>query len=107
MVEAAHHTVETAKKKFKKNPKIVNFYVAPLQSFIPKEHYYDCVWIQWVALYLTDDDFIKFLQRCERSLLPNGVIVLKENMTGDAQFEVDNDDNSIMRSYRHYEELKK
>ena len=25
------------------------------------EEKYDCIWIQWVAIYLTDEDFIKFL----------------------------------------------
>tara|TARA_A100001015_G_scaffold155272_1_gene172321 strand:- start:244 stop:1095 length:852 start_codon:yes stop_codon:yes gene_type:complete len=72
-----------------------------LQDFIPNENEYDCIWIQWVVIYLTDDDFVLFLKRCVKSLKPNGFIVIKENvMSPNAvhNFLVDKDDSSVTRS---------
>ena len=34
-----------------------------LEDFSPSEACYDCVWIQWVIIYLSDYDFIKLLGR--------------------------------------------
>ena len=46
-------------------------------------------------------DFVLFLERCKKSLKPNGVIVIKENvMSQNAvhNFLVDKDDSSVTRS---------
>eukprot|EP00797_Seminavis_robusta_P014509 Sro2197_g318700.1 o-methyltransferase (258) ;mRNA; f:15623-16452 len=70
----------------------------------PSGRYYTIIWIQW----LTDDDVICFLNRCADSLLPNGkgVIVVKENTTGDGEtFVVDNDDVSVCRSLPYWLKL--
>ena len=34
-----------------------------LEDFSPSEACYDCVWIQWVIIYLSDYDFIRLLGR--------------------------------------------
>jgi len=39
-----------------------------LQQFVPEEGRYDLIWVQWVALYLHDDDFIAFLKRGTKGL---------------------------------------
>ncbi len=72
-----------------------------LQDFIPKENTYECIWIQWVVIYLTDNDFILFLKRCVNGLKTNGVIVIKENVMSPNSvhnFLVDKDDSSVTRS---------
>lgn len=44
----------------------------------------------------TDRDFIDFFARCKQNLLPNGVIVLKENNSANG-FVVDKTDSSVTR----------
>jgi protein N-terminal methyltransferase len=43
------------------------------------EENFDCFWLQWVLMFLTDDDCLALLQRCKEHLNPNGMIVVKEN----------------------------
>ena len=69
---------------------------------------YDCIWIQWCLCYLTDDDCFKFLAKARDSLEvctenPNkqGLLFVKENVAAD-EFIVDKDDNSIMRTEKHF-----
>jgi protein N-terminal methyltransferase len=40
---------------------------------------YDCIWIQWVLMFLTDDDAVALLTKCKDHLCENGLIVVKEN----------------------------
>lgn len=73
------------------------------------ERKYDCIWIQWVALYLTDKDLLSFFERARENLTVSeeldlitgtpktGLIFVKENISPD-RFLVDKDDNSIMRT---------
>ena len=60
--------------------RVKNFYVSGLESFIPEENKYDCIWFQWVLGYLKDDDLIKLFRRCKKALRPNGVCVMKDNV---------------------------
>ena len=41
---------------------------------------YDCIWLQWFLMYLTDDDLVEMLQRCAKNLKEDGIIVIKENV---------------------------
>ena len=68
-----------------------------LQDFHPEPETYDLVWIQWAALYLTDDDLVSFLKRIVASLRPGGVLCLKENIS-DEEFVLDREDRSVTRS---------
>lgn len=63
------------------------------------------IWIQWTAIYLTDADFVAFLKRCSDSLVPGGVIVLKENACTDETFVVDVEDASLTRSLPYWRHL--
>jgi protein N-terminal methyltransferase len=80
------------------------FYCAPLQEFEFEGAPYNCIWIQWVLLYLIDVDLIALLKRAKKALAPNGVIVIKENHTRSGFF-IDKSDNSITRSDSHFKSI--
>jgi protein N-terminal methyltransferase len=69
-----------------------------LQNWEPPKDSYTIIWIQWVLVYLTDTDIVKFLKRCIEALQPNGVICLKENTCDDELFVLDRVDASLTRS---------
>jgi len=81
------------------------FFAKELQDWEPPEKKYSIVWIQWVLCYLTDDDIVKFLQRCSESLVDGGIIVMKENTCADPAFVVDVDDASATRSIPYWLDL--
>jgi protein N-terminal methyltransferase len=81
--------------------------IAGVQNWIP-DRCYDAFWIQWVILYLTDDDAVSFLSRCRQNLKINGLIFIKDNLASndlkgkreEAQFF--QEDRSVCRAYSHY-----
>eukprot|EP01063_Lacrimia_lanifica_P000797 TRINITY_DN1039_c0_g3_i3.p1 TRINITY_DN1039_c0_g3~~TRINITY_DN1039_c0_g3_i3.p1 ORF type:complete len:251 (+),score=102.02 TRINITY_DN1039_c0_g3_i3:554-1306(+) len=75
-----------------------------VQTFDFKEATYDILILQWVGIYLTDADFVTFIQRALKSLRPNGIIFIKEN-TSSSGFIVDKDDSSLTRNDGHYRHL--
>lgn len=79
------------------------------------ERKYDCIWIQWVALYLTDQDLLDYLINSRNNLAesteigPNGknkcgLIFVKENVSRD-RFLIDKQDNSVMRTKEQFDAL--
>ncbi|KAL2020574.1 hypothetical protein VTK56DRAFT_8162 [Thermocarpiscus australiensis] len=59
---------------------------------------YDLIWIQWCVGHLTDEQLVRFLQRCKTSLNPDGgVIVVKENNSTSGTDEFDEVDSSVTR----------
>ena len=79
----------------------------PLQRFVPPEgSLYAAVWVQWVLIFLTDDDLVSFLSRCARALQPGGWILAKESVAREANgIYVDRSDASITRTDRHFRRL--
>ncbi|XP_045471270.1 N-terminal Xaa-Pro-Lys N-methyltransferase 1-B-like [Harmonia axyridis] len=77
--------------------KIGNLYSTGLQSFEPDERKYDVIWMQWVLGHLTDPDLMICLSKCKKALRPNGVIVVKENITSSGSEEWDKNDSSFTR----------
>ncbi|KAK9888924.1 hypothetical protein WA026_001144 [Henosepilachna vigintioctopunctata] len=77
--------------------KIGNFYCCGLQMFIPEPCKYDVIWVQWVLGHLTNFHLIKFLMMCRKGLKPNGVIIVKENVTSTDTVELDEKDSSYTR----------
>lgn len=73
------------------------FFLQGLQDFAPEQQRYDCIWLQWCLLYLTDDDLLALLQRCKDGLKPDGIVFVKENVCRQG-FIVDKEDNSLSRS---------
>ena len=84
---------------------------------------YDCVWIQWLLMYLTDDQIQSVLKKCVNSLSPSdsngksGLIFVKEVVVPDGccvkeQKDIklgvcvlNKKDYYIMRSRDHYEQI--
>eukprot|EP00301_Raphidiophrys_heterophryoidea_P001522 c10731_g1_i1.p1 GENE.c10731_g1_i1~~c10731_g1_i1.p1 ORF type:complete len:256 (+),score=46.82 c10731_g1_i1:48-770(+) len=75
-----------------------------LQDFQPKDVKYDCIWIQWVLNYLTDDDLKAVLARCRDALARSGVVVVKEN-TSSKGFILDRADMSVTRPDAHFRKI--
>ncbi|XP_028318747.1 N-terminal Xaa-Pro-Lys N-methyltransferase 1 [Gouania willdenowi] len=61
--------------------RVGNFFCSGLQEFVPEDGRYDVIWIQWVIGHLTDEHLVEFLRRCQKALRPNGLIVIKDNMS--------------------------
>ncbi|XP_071769546.1 N-terminal Xaa-Pro-Lys N-methyltransferase 2 [Centroberyx gerrardi] len=76
--------------------RIETYYCFNLQEFTPPSKKYDVIWMQWVACHLTDKDLMNFLIRCKKSLRPNGVIIMKDNMARQG-CKLDPIDSSIIR----------
>ncbi|XP_010870800.2 alpha N-terminal protein methyltransferase 1B isoform X1 [Esox lucius] len=76
--------------------RIETYYCYNLQELTPPKKKYDVIWMQWCACYLTDRDLMHFLMRCKRSLQPNGVIIIKDNMARKG-CKLDAIDSSIIR----------
>nr|CAG4650522.1 EOG090X0EJQ [Sida crystallina] len=75
------------------------FFHSGLQNFNPENGAYDVIWIQWVLGHLTDEDLVAFLKRCQSGLQPNGLVVIKENVTSSGEVEMDSTDSSVTRPY--------
>jgi protein N-terminal methyltransferase len=75
-----------------------------LETWHPAPGRYDCVWVQWCFLYLTDDDVVALLKRAVAGLKPRGMIVVKENVCQEG-FVVDRDDSSLTRSAAYLQGL--
>ncbi|CBZ52513.1 Methyltransferase like 11A, related [Neospora caninum Liverpool] len=91
--------------EFVASERLKEIFQQPLQDFSPTKKY-DCIWLQWCILYLTDADLVDLLKRCAGALEHGGVICVKENI-GEIGFEIDKQDNSIMRTDKHYRQLFK
>ncbi|KAJ8921081.1 hypothetical protein NQ315_015877 [Exocentrus adspersus] len=101
LVEQNPTFLEQAKRYMgAKLSRIGDFYTEGLQRFRPESKKYDVVWIQWVVGHLTDNDLIDFLVSCQDGLKPNGVIVVKENITSTDEVEMDRQDSSVTRPMR-------
>uniref|UniRef100_A0A1A7XAD1 protein N-terminal methyltransferase n=1 Tax=Iconisemion striatum TaxID=60296 RepID=A0A1A7XAD1_9TELE len=61
--------------------RVENYFCCGLQDFVPETGRYDVIWIQWVIGHLTDDHLVDFLRRCQKGLRPNGLVVIKDNVS--------------------------
>ncbi|KAJ6227290.1 alpha n-terminal protein methyltransferase 1-related [Anaeramoeba flamelloides] len=86
--------------------KLEQVFCCGLQNFDIPQNHYDLIWVQWVAMYLTDKDFIKFLNKCSLALKPGGVLIIKGN-TSSPKTLIDLDDHSICRTVKHFAEVFK
>lgn len=76
--------------------RVGNYFCCGLQDFVPESGRYDVIWIQWVIGHLTDDHLIDFLRRCQKALRPNGLIVIKDNVSYEGVIP-DEEDSSVCR----------
>ncbi|XP_053329024.1 N-terminal Xaa-Pro-Lys N-methyltransferase 1 [Spea bombifrons] len=97
MVDITDNFLSKAKNYLGEDAKrIGNFYCSGLQDFSPEPNRYDLIWVQWVIGHLTDDHLVAFLKRCKSGLRPNGIIIIKDNMTQEGSV-MDEVDSSICR----------
>ena len=98
--------IEEAKKFV---PFVKNFYNCGFQDF-KFEHKYDCIWLEWFLMYLTDKDLIESLMRCRRNLTVDkktgnsGLIIVKENIKASGCY-LDREDNSLIRSPMYFKAI--
>lgn len=104
LLEPVEHMLEKAKEELAGLP-TGEFILSSMEKADLPEGTYDLIMIQWAAIYLTDDDFVKFYAQCKRALTPTGYILFKENVASQDAFIVDKDDSSLTRCDRHYKAL--
>ncbi|CAD8147577.1 unnamed protein product [Paramecium octaurelia] len=98
LVEREAKFVNESKRKLSKFN--CQYYQMSVEEFEPQTHY-DCIWIQWISMYLTDQDFCNMLSKYKKS-----PIILKENISSQ-DYQYDEEDASITRSDRIYQNLIK
>ncbi|XP_035040334.1 N-terminal Xaa-Pro-Lys N-methyltransferase 1 [Hippoglossus stenolepis] len=82
LVDVTQEFLDKAKTYLEEDSKRVgNYFCSGLQDFVPESGRYDVIWIQWVIGHLTDDHLVDFLRRCQKALRPNGLIIIKDNMS--------------------------
>jgi len=82
LVDVTQEFLDKAKTYLGEESKRVgNYFCSGLQEFVPENGRYDVIWIQWVIGHLTDDHLVEFLRRCQKALRPNGLIVIKDNVS--------------------------
>ncbi|KAI3434454.1 hypothetical protein D9Q98_002531 [Chlorella vulgaris] len=105
LLDAARQSLSTrGARDWPRGHKAVNFYQAGIEQHELEQGRYDIIWLQWAALYLTDEDLIAFLRRSAAALKPGGMLFVKENVC-DKGFVVDNADASVTRSHQYYVQL--
>lgn len=97
LVEQDKKFLEKASENLKNCKQAGKLFCCGLQNFVPENAHYDVIWCQWVLGHLTDDHLVKFFQRCLVGLKPNGVLVVKENLTSGGDVEKDDEDSSVTR----------
>lgn len=97
IVEQDEHFANSVKEYVGNSSKLGTIYNQGLQEFNPQSMRYDVIWSQWVLGHLTNDDFVKFFERCSQALNKNGVIIVKENVTSSEDIDIDDVDSSVTR----------
>jgi protein N-terminal methyltransferase len=105
LIEPLPHMTAAARQRLPAE-RLGEIYETSLQK-AQLQHMYDLIIVQWVAIYLTDDDLAAFFASCKRHLNDGGIIFFKENCSSDNSFTVDKDDSSLTRSDPHYREIFK
>lgn len=104
LLEPLPHMLDQAKKELKGLP-VGEFILDSMETAKLPMSTYDLIAVQWCAIYLTDEDMVKFFSQCKAALTPNGFIFFKENCIGGHSFLVDKEDSSLTRTDEHYKRL--
>ena len=103
MVELNQNFIDDSKTFIGENfNRVDKQFCSGLQEFIPEVGRYDLIWSQWVLGHLTVEHLVTFFQRCQAGLAPNGIMVVKENVSGSTDTEFDDLDSSFTRSKESY-----
>lgn len=69
-----------------------------LEEWVPSDGVkYELVWTQWCVGHLTDEQLVQYLERCKSVLTPEGLIVVKENLSTSGVDVFDDVDSSVTR----------
>ncbi|KAI5704120.1 hypothetical protein M8J75_002187 [Diaphorina citri] len=101
LLEQSSKFIEQAKEEILKDcDKLDKCYNVGIQDFKPEDLNikYDVIWIQWVLMFILDEDIIKFLNLCKQILNKNGIIIIKDNVASGVKNEYDDEDSSVVRS---------
>lgn len=92
--------------QLKKDGVVGDIYTVGLEDWYPQKKY-DLIWTQWCVGHLTDAQLIAYVSRCRGSLTQTGLMVVKENLTLDAdgQDEYDDLDSSVTRSEAKFRQI--
>ncbi|EMR64134.1 putative duf858 domain-containing protein [Eutypa lata UCREL1] len=83
-----------------------NVYNVGLEEWRPADGVqYDLVWTQWCVGHLTDNQLVQYLERCKTSLSPDGVIVVKENLSTSGHDLFDGEDSSVTREDTKFQSI--
>ncbi|WAR00118.1 NTM1A-like protein [Mya arenaria] len=103
MVEQCQKFLDSARTFIgQESSRVENLFCCGLQDFTPEEGRYDVIWSQWVLGHLTDEHLVSFFKRCKQGLAPNGVFIVKENVSGSDDTQFDDVDSSFTRSKDSY-----
>ncbi|ESO08956.1 hypothetical protein HELRODRAFT_185381 [Helobdella robusta] len=101
MLELCQHFLDQAPEYIgDEMSRVPNCICSGLQDFQPEPYKYDVIWCQWVLGHLTDDDLVSFFQKCRLALTADGLIIFKENVSMNAEF--DKLDSSYVRTRENY-----
>ncbi|KUI64502.1 Alpha N-terminal protein methyltransferase 1 [Cytospora mali] len=80
-----------------------------LEEWQPSEGVqYDLIWNQWCVGHLTDEQLVQYLERCKTVLTPgDGLIVVKENTSTSGMDLFDDEDSSVTRTDKKFQEIFK
>ena len=102
MVDVTKNFIDQATTYLGEDSKrVLKFHIHPLQTFFPEPNKYDCIWIQWVLGYLTENDLVDFIKRCKLALKSSGIMIIKENIA-QVNPEFDEVDCSWTRTRQQY-----
>jgi protein N-terminal methyltransferase len=102
LLEPAPNLINQARQDLQ--GEIRSYIEIPLQHWTGEAINYDLIWAQWVLLYLTDDDLIRFFKFAIKSL-NGGVLCFKENVSSTGEPVIDEVDNSVTRTPQQYRDL--
>lgn len=99
--------MEKELESVKQRGKLGDIFSVGMQDWQPPSHKvgkYWLVWCQWCVGQLPDEELVKFWIKCRECLMPNGTMIVKENI---APLEdiFDETDSSVTRSDNKFREL--
>lgn len=92
--------------QLKREGVIGTIYTRGLESWVPDKKY-DLIWVQWCVGHLTDSQLVDYTVRCRKALTPDGLMVVKENLSThfSGQDMYDAQDSSVTRTDTKFRQI--
>lgn len=82
----------------KGKPGVRKVFSMGLEEWRPTEGVrYGLIWTQWCVGHLDDAQLVRYLEYCKDALEPDGIIVVKENLSTTDGDVFDDEDSSVTR----------